>query len=155
MAADTPSQMLERYTHLTGRAALPPRWSYGMWMSRAYYQTEEIALEVANKLREHRIPCDVMLLDGRAWHEMETRFDFTWDPNRYPDPAGFVQKLRALGIRLNLWEYSYISSCNPLFNELTKKGFLLKKTDGEPYIHRWFPWPYDKTLAAPDAQRDH
>jgi len=144
LAADNPRQMIERYTHLTGRAALPPRWSYGMWISRAYYQTAEIALEVANKLREHKIPCDVLLLDGRAWHTMEDRFDFQWDAERYPDPAGFVQKLRNLGIRLNLWEYSYLSTRNPLFNELSEKGYFLKKTSGEPYIHRWFSWPYDK-----------
>jgi alpha-D-xyloside xylohydrolase len=145
ITADSPAQMIERYTHLTGRAALPPRWSYGMWISRAYYRTAEIALEVAEKLRQHQIPCDVLLLDGRAWHTMEDRFDFQWDPARYPDPAGFVQKLRSLGIRLNLWEYSYLSTRNPLFNELAEKGYLLKLPSGEPYIHRWFPWPYDKS----------
>jgi alpha-D-xyloside xylohydrolase len=145
ITADSPAQMIERYTHLTGRAALPPRWSYGMWISRAYYRTAEIALEVAEKLRQHKIPCDVLLLDGRAWHTMEDRFDFQWDPARYPDPAGFVCKLRNLGIRLNLWEYSYLSTRNPLFNELAEKGYLLKLPSGEPYIHRWFPWPYDKS----------
>ena len=145
IAANDPAGMLERYTHLTGRAALPPRWSYGMWISRAYYRTAEIALEVAQKLRERQIPCDVLLLDGRAWHTMEDRFDFQWDPARYPDPAGFVQKLRSLGIRTNLWEYPYISTRNPLFNELSEKGYLLRLPSGEPYIHRWFPWPYDKS----------
>jgi alpha-D-xyloside xylohydrolase len=145
IAADHPAGMLERYTFLTGRAPQPPRWSYGMWMSRAYYRTAEIALDVAEKLREHRIPCDVMLLDGRAWHTMEDRFDFQWDPARYPNPAEFVQKLRGMGIRLNLWEYSYLSTRNPLFNELAAKGYLLKNADGTPYIHRWFPWPYDKS----------
>ena len=145
IAADSPAQMIERYTHLTGRTALPPRWSYGMWMSRAYYQTAEIALEVAEKLRQHKIPCDVLLLDGRAWHTMEDRFDFQWDRSRYPDPAGFVKKMRALNIRLNLWEYSYISTRNPLFKELADKGFLLKLPSGEPYIHRWFPPPFDES----------
>jgi alpha-D-xyloside xylohydrolase len=145
IAASSPAEMIERYTHLTGRAALPPRWSYGMWMSRAFYRTAEIALGVAEKLREHKIPCDVLLLDGRAWHTMEDRFDFQWDPARYPDPAAFVRKLRALGIRLNLWEYSYISTRNPLFTELAEKGYLLKLPSGEPYIHRWFPWPFDKS----------
>ncbi len=145
IAADSPARMIERYTALTGRSALPPRWSYGMWMSRAYYQSAEIALDVADKLRVHQIPCDVLLLDGRAWHTMEDRFDFQWDARRYPNPSGFVQRLRKLGIRTNLWEYSYISTQNPLFNELNEKGYLLKNTDGTPYVHRWFPWPYDKS----------
>ncbi|NLG71254.1 MAG: alpha-xylosidase [Chloroflexi bacterium] len=145
IAAHSPAEIIERYTHLTGRAALPPRWSYGMWMSRAYYKTAEEALTVAETLRRRQIPSDVILLDGRAWHRMETRFDFTWDPERYPDPAAFVQKLRSMGFRLNLWEYSYISTRNPLFNEQAEKGYLLKLPTGEPYVHRWFPWPYDKS----------
>ena len=144
LIADNPAAMLERYTHLTGRAGLPPRWSYGVWISRAYYLTAEIALEVAEKLRSHKIPCDVLLLDGRAWHTMEDRFDFQWDKARYPDPVGFIQKLRHLGIRLNLWEYSYLSTRNPLFNQLADKGYFLKNVDGTPYIHRWFPWPDDE-----------
>lgn len=144
IVADSPAAILERYTHLTGRSPKPPRWSYGVWMSRAYYGTAEIALDVAQKLRERQIPCDVLVLDGRAWHKMETRFDFQWDPVRYPDPAGFVKKLRDLGIRTNLWEYPYISTRNPLLNELAEKGYLLKKQNGEVYIHRWYPWPFDK-----------
>lgn len=146
IAGESPAQIIEAYTHLTGRAPTPPRWSYGMWMSRAYYRTAEAALDVAEKLVERNIPCDVLLLDGRAWHTMEDRFDFQWDSKRYPNPVEFVQKLRALGIRLNLWEYSYLSSCNPLFNELAEKGYLLKNPDGTPYVHRWLPWPYDETI---------
>jgi alpha-D-xyloside xylohydrolase len=145
IAGQTPAEILERYTLLTGRTPLPPRWSYGVWMSRAYYRTAEITLDVAEKLREHRIPCDVLVLDGRAWHKMDVRNDFQWDTERYPDPAGFVRKLRGMGFRLNLWEYSYLSTRNPLFTELAEKGYLLKKPSGEPYIHRWFPWPFDKS----------
>ncbi len=144
LAADTPAGLLRQYTHLTGRAPQPPRWSYGVWMSRAYYHTADEALEVVRTLRQRRIPCDVLLLDGRAWHKMETRFDFQWDPERYPDPAAFVAELRRLHIRLNLWEYPYISVKNPLFNELAARGYLLKNEAGEPYVHRWLPWPFSE-----------
>ncbi len=144
IAAQSPAQMLERYTFLTGRTPQPPRWSYGVWMSRAYYRTAEIAREVAETMRARKLPFDVLVLDGRAWHKMDVRNDFQWDLQRYPDPAGFVQKMRALGVRLNLWEYSYISSKNPLFTELAEKGYLLKTPSGQPYIHRWFQWPFDK-----------
>jgi len=146
IAGESPREIIEAYTHLTGRAPQPPRWSYGMWMSRAYYKTAETALEAAEKLVAHQIPCDVLLLDGRAWHTMEDRFDFQWDVKRYPNPPEFVQKLRSLGIRLNLWEYSYLSTYNPLFIELAEKGYLLKNPDGTSYIHRWLPWPYDETI---------
>ena len=146
LVGKTPAEILERYTNLTGRPPRLPTWSYGIWMGRAYYQTADELLEAAQGMREREIPCDVMLLDGRAWHKMETRFDFSWDHERYPNPAEFVQQVRDMGLRLCLWEYPYVSTYNPLFNELAAKGYLLKTTDGEPYIHRWLPEPFDLTM---------
>lgn len=144
--ADSPAEMLPKYTSLTGRTALPPLWSYGMWMSRAFYKTADEIMEVAHKLRERRIPCDVLTLDGRAWHKATTRFDFSWDPDRYPDPASFVRNLRDMNYRLCLWEYSYLSSTNPLFAELAQKNYMLRTPEGEVYIHRWLPPPNDKAI---------
>ncbi len=143
IAGDSPAALIDIYTSLTGKTRQPPRWSYGAWMSRAYYQTAEDALAAARRLREEEIPSDLIVLDGRAWHKMETRFDFQWDPERYPHPEEFVKQLKELNFRLCLWEYPYISIHNPLFNELADKGYLLKNENGEPYIHRWLPWPFD------------
>jgi len=143
MTGNTPAEILDKYTSLTGKAQQPPRWSYGAWMSRAYYQTAEETLDVAEKLRKREIPCDVIVLDGRAWHKMETRFDFQWDEDRYPEPAEFVSRLDKMDFHLCLWEYPYISTRNPLFNELVEKGFLLKTRLGDPYIHSWLPYPFD------------
>ncbi len=145
-SGETPAKILEQYTWLTGRAPLPPRWSYGMWMSRAFYKTADELLQVAHKLREHQIPCDVITLDGRAWHPAETRFDFSWDPERYPDPAGFVARLKEMNLRLCLWEYPYLSTRNPLFAELDQRKFFLSNPDGSTYIHRWFPPPMDTMI---------
>ncbi len=78
---------MERYTFLTGRAPHAAALELRHLDVQGLLQDREIALEVAEKLRERRIPCDVMVLDGRAWHTMEVRFDFHWDPERYPDPA--------------------------------------------------------------------
>ena len=144
--ADTPAEMISKYTTLTGRTALPPRWSYGAWFSRAYYSTADEILEVAHKLRERRIPADVLTLDGRAWHKSETRFDFSWDPDRYPDPQEFVHGLRAMDYRLCLWEYSYLSDLNPMFGELAEKKYLLQDKNGDTYIYRWMPPPNDRII---------
>jgi alpha-D-xyloside xylohydrolase len=140
---DTPQEIIERYTHLTGRTSVPPVWGYGTWMARAFYRTADELLDVAKKLRNRRLPSEVILLDGRAWHKPETRFDFRWDPDRYSDPDAFVQTLKDMNFRLCLWEYPYISTLNPLFTELAEKGFLLRTKTGKPYIHKWLPEPFD------------
>ncbi len=146
LAAPTPAGLLERFTLVTGRTPLPPRWSFGAWMSRAYYRTAQEALEAARALREERIPCDVLLLDGRAWLKVETRFAFEWDAERYPDPSAFVRDLRALGFRLCLWEYPYVSVRHPLFAELAERGYLLRDDGGAPYIHEWDAEPFGELL---------
>lgn len=147
LAAPTPADLLERYTHLTGRTPLPPRWSYGVWMSRAWYRTADDALEAAKTMRARRIPCDVLTLDGRAWLVVETRFGFEWDRSRYPDPEAFARSIKALHYRLCVWEYPYVSVHNPLFAELAEKGYLLRTETGEPYVYHWDPRPFGTLLS--------
>lgn len=146
LAAPTPAEMLARFTHLTGRAPLLPRWGLGVWMSRCYYRTADEAMTTARTLRERDIPCDVLVLDGRAWLKVETRFGFEWDADRYPDPATFVGQLKALGFHICAWEYPYISIHNPLFAELAEKGYLLRTPEGETYVYEWLPDPFDDLL---------
>jgi alpha-D-xyloside xylohydrolase len=136
-AADTPARILDAYTDLTGRAPEVPRWSLGLWVSRAYYKTPEEAVGVAAKLRERRIPCDVITLDGRAAWKVETRFNFRWDPDRFADPRASLAAIRQHHLRVCVWEYPYVSIHDPLFQELVAKEFLLRNAYGDPYVFSW------------------
>jgi alpha-D-xyloside xylohydrolase len=146
IVADEPEEMLSRYTYLTGRCEIPPRWGYGIWLSRAFYQDADEVLRVAQKLRRSKVPADVIVLDGRAWHDVTNRFDFSWDLERYPDPQAFIEALGRENLRLCLWEYPYIATSNPLFSELAEKGFLLKDENGEPCLQTWHLWPFEEDL---------
>src|SRR3712207_8080225 len=44
IAGPTPAEVLDRYTGLTGRPALPPKWAFGSWMSsgRSEEHTSEL-----------------------------------------------------------------------------------------------------------------
>ena len=137
LAGDTPAAMLDLYTQLTGRAPEVPRWSLGLWVSRAYYKTPEEAADVAARLRERRIPCDVLTLDGRAAWNVETRFDFQWDPARFPDPAAAIARIKAHHMRVCVWEYPYVSIHSPLFQELASRRYLLTTDQGDPYVFGW------------------
>ena len=136
-AADAPAEILARYAKLTGHAPRVPRWSLGLWVSRAYYQTPEEAAEIAARLRERKVPADVITLDGRAAWKVETRFDFTWDPDRFPDPATAIARIKAHDMRVCVWEYPYVSIHSPLFNELAGRGYLLTDEAGDAYVFGW------------------
>jgi alpha-D-xyloside xylohydrolase len=136
-AADTPAGILDLYTQLTGRPAPVPMWGLGLWVSRAYYETPEEAAEVAAKLRARKVPCDVLTLDGRAAWNVETRFDFEWDRERYPDPQAALAAIKAHDLRICVWEYPYVSVHSPLFADLASRGYLLTNANGDPYVFAW------------------
>ncbi len=136
-AGDAPAGILDAYTQLTGRAPPVPRWSLGLWVSRAYYKTPDEAVAVAQTLRQRRIPCDVLTLDGRAAWKVETRFNFEWDPERFADPRASLAAIRAQHLKVCVWEYPYVSVHAPLFVELAAHGYLLKTAEGDPYVFGW------------------
>ena len=136
-AGATPASIVDLYTQLTGRAPAVPRWSLGLWVSRAYYRTPEEAVAVAKKLRERRIPCDVLTLDGRAAWKVETRFNFRWDPDRFRDPKASLAAIRAEHLRVCVWEYPYVSVHDPLYTELAQRHYLLTNDMGEPLVFGW------------------
>ncbi|RME65628.1 MAG: glycoside hydrolase family 31 protein [Alphaproteobacteria bacterium] len=143
------AELLGHYTALTGRAPVPPLWSLGVILSKAYYRTADEILAVAREVRSRRMPCDTITFDGRAWQDTDTRFHFGWDPKRYPDPQPVLDELKALGFKICVWEYPLVSTKGALFDELAKKGWLLKdRRTGEAYRHEWDPEPFGKVLTA-------
>jgi alpha-D-xyloside xylohydrolase len=156
IAADAPAGVVDAYTQLTGRPAAVPGWSLGLWVSRAFYKTPEEAAETAAKLRAHKIPCDVLTLGGRAAWDVGTRFDFTWDPARYPDPRAALAAIKQHKLRVCVWEYPYVSVHSPLFVELASRNYLLTTPEGDPYVFAWNTAPElralgDSLAPAPDS----
>ena len=138
LAADSGAAMVALYTELTGRAPVPPQWSLGVILSKAYYRDAEELLATARKVREEGMPCDVITLDGRAWQDTETRFAFEWDVSRYPEPRLVIDELKALNFKVCVWEYPLVSVNHPLFDHMATNGWLLKHRDtGDTYRYQW------------------
>ena len=136
-AGDAPQDLINHYHFLTGKPAMVPRWGLGAWYSKAYYRTFDEALDAAKTIRALNLPGDVITLDGRAWLDTHTRFAFEFDPARYPDPPKALKRLKALGFKVCVWEYPYISIHHPLFKALSDKGYLIRKRDSLPLVIDW------------------
>ncbi len=132
----TPREVLEHYTALTGRSMVPPRWAFGVWMSRCMYRTRAEVEAVVEGMRARDLPLDVIHVDplwlkGRAGRVLDS-CDFVWDEEAFPDPAGFVRWLRERGVRLSLWENPYVPRAGEMFEEGRSRGFLALAPDGTP-----------------------
>jgi len=137
-ASNSGADLIDQYTRITGKAPVPPEWSLGVILSKAYYKDADELLEVARAVREQKMPCDVITLDGRAWQDTDSRFAFEWDVTRYPNPKAVMDELKALNFKVCIWEYPLVSVTNPLFDRMAKKGWLLKdKRTGEAFRYQW------------------
>ncbi|MDA3913739.1 TIM-barrel domain-containing protein [Oleiagrimonas sp.] len=147
------AELLGSYTDLTGRAPVPPLWSLGLILSKAYYRTPEEVLEVAREVRRRGMPCDTITFDGRAWQDTETRFAFEWDPKRFDNPREVLAQLKDMDFRICVWEYPLISTRHPWFEELQSKGWLLTDAaTGKAYRYSWETEAFGKVLTPlPDS----
>jgi alpha-D-xyloside xylohydrolase len=128
-----PKQVLDEYTNLTGKAAMPPLWSFGFWMSRITYFSEEDGRGVAKKLRDHKIPSDVIHFDT-GWFETDWRCDYEFSKTRFNDPAAMIKDFKKDGFETCLWQLPYFVPKNLLYDEIISKGLHVKGPKGNvPY----------------------
>ncbi len=128
-----PNDILNEYTNLTGKAAMPPLWSFGFWMSRITYFSEAQGREVVNKLRENKIPADVLHFDT-GWFETDWRCDYKFSNTRFKDPVKMMSDFLKDGIHTSLWQLPYFVPKNSLFPEIIKKRLFVKDKKGNlPY----------------------
>lgn len=124
----TPKEILSSYTELTGRSPMPPLWSFGLWMSRITYDSEEQVRNVAKKLREERIPADVIHLDT-GWFEDDWKCDYEFSKNRFNDPKQMIKDLNNEGFKISLWQLPYFTPTNKYFNELLNNNLVIRDCD--------------------------
>ncbi len=97
IAGPHPRDVVQRYTQLTGRAPLPPRWALGYHQSRWSYFPENRVRRLADTFRQEKVPADTLWLDIDYQDEFKP---FTWSAERFPDPAKLVSDLREQGFRV-------------------------------------------------------
>jgi alpha-D-xyloside xylohydrolase len=129
-----PAKILELYANLTGRAPLPPKWTFGLWLSSGgrYRNQAEIERLIAG-LERHEIPADVIHIDT-WWMRPRKYCDFRVDREAFPRLEQLIEKTHARGLKLSLWEHPYISVESDLFEEGKAKGYFVRRQDGEVYV---------------------
>jgi len=142
-------EILEAYTWLTGRTALPPLWSLGYHQCRWFKYTQEAVERLAQRHRDNAIPCDALWLDIEY---MDGYRVFTWDSEAFPDPAAMLDRLAAKGFRL-------ITIVDPgvkyepgywVFDQALARDLLCKTEGHDVYIGQ--VWPGN--TAFPDFVRE-
>ena len=141
----SPKKVLEDYANLTGKTPLPPIWALGNQQSRWTYFPEKRVREIADGFRSNKIPADVIYLDIDYMDEFRV---FTWDKQRFPDPAKMIGDLKKDGFRtvLIIDPGIKVDPKYQTYSDGKKAGVFVKNPDGTELNRE--VWP--KSSAFPD-----
>ena len=125
----SPKEILYEYTAITGRSPMLPLWSFGTWMSRITYFSQEEGLDIAKQLRQHRIPADVIHFDT-GWFGVDWQCDYEFAKDRFKDPVGMLKQLKKDGFHTCLWQLPYFTPKNRFFGEIVRNNLHVRNADG-------------------------
>ena len=109
-------------TQFTGRPALPPAWSFGLWLTTSFTTNYDEATvnSFIDGMAERDLPLHVFHFDC-FWMKAFQWCDFEWDPVTFPDPEGMIRRLKEKGLKVCVWINPYIGQKSPVFNELKER----------------------------------
>ena len=157
----TIEEIIAAYMKIFGPALLPPKYSFGIWISANHWNSRKAVEEQLRELEEYGFPASVMVLE--AWSDEATfyiwngaeyepkpdggahtceEFDFSKSPC-WPDPESMIRKLHEKDIRLVLWQIPVYKKqgmdervCRQLEldrENAVRKALCVRKEDGSPY----------------------
>nr|WP_319776607.1 alpha-xylosidase [uncultured Sphaerochaeta sp.] len=139
IAGNTGKEVLGRYTRLSGRPALVPPWSFGLWLSTSFVTDydEKTVHHFIDGMAQRKIPLQVFHFDCFWMREFQW-VDFSWDSRQFPDPKAMLKGLHDRGLKVCVWINPYVAQKSAMFDEGMEQGYLVQKSDGS--IWQWDRW---------------
>lgn len=124
--------VLRSYTAMTGRPALPPAWSFGLWLSTSFTTNydEATTSSFIQGMADRDIPLSVFHFDC-FWMREFRWCDFQWDERVFPDTQAMLQRYKDRGLKICVWINPYVAQNTALFEEGRREGYLLQRADGK------------------------
>lgn len=126
--------VLKNYTNLTGKPALPPAYSFGLWLSTSFTTNydEETINSFIDGMADRDIPLQVFHFDCFWMKEFEW-CNFEWDTRQFPNPPAMLKRLHDKGLEVCVWINSYVGQRSKLFDIGKEKGYFIKNLDGSVF----------------------
>lgn len=135
----TPKDTVRLYTELLGKPALPPSWSFGLWLTTSFTTSydEDTVTSFIQGMEERDIPLHTFHFDC-FWMKAYEWCNFTWDPDTFPDPEAMLKRYKERGLHICVWINSYIGQKSSMFDEGMDNGYFVKNLDGSVWqCDRW------------------
>ncbi|KFZ01022.1 hypothetical protein V501_10271 [Pseudogymnoascus sp. VKM F-4519 (FW-2642)] len=126
-AGDSPAEIVEAYSGVTGTVPMMPEYGLGFWQCKLRYQTQEELLEVAREYKRRDLPIDLIVIDFFHW---ALQGDWKFDPTYWPDPDAMIAELKSLNIELMVSIWPTVDKRADNYPEMLENGYLIRVDRG-------------------------
>lgn len=130
-AADTPSEIVEMYADVTGKAPMMPEFAMGFWQCKLRYADQEEVLRIAREYYRRNLPLKVIVIDFFHWPHQG---DWKFDPDYWPNPKAMADELHQMGIKLMVSVWPTVEDGSENSQEMIEKGLLIRSNSGINYV---------------------
>lgn len=130
VTGDTPAEIEQAYSNVTGKVPMMPEYGLGFWQSKLRYQTQEELLCVAREYKRRNLPLDVIVIDYFHW---PYQGDWKFDKRYWPNPKKMVDELNSLGIELMVSIWPTVDARSENYASMLEQGYLIQTERGIRY----------------------
>ena len=150
----TVKDVISTYTDLTGKPALPPAWTFGLWLTTSFTTeyNEDTVIHFIEGMIERCIPLSAFHFDCYWMKDFEWT-NFEWNESLFPDPEKMIARIHKMGVRVCLWINPYIAQKSPFFKEGLEHNYFVNTGSGD--VWQWDRWQAGMALVDftnPDAK---
>ncbi|OBT72124.1 hypothetical protein VF21_09169 [Pseudogymnoascus sp. 05NY08] len=133
----TPKEIIQKYAIITGRPALAPAWTFGLWLSTSFTTDydETTVNTFLDGMSDRDISTSVFHFDC-FWMKGFEWCDFKFDKDMFPDARGQIKRMKERGLHICCWINPYIAQESEIFDEGVEGGYFIRRSDGSV-------WQYD------------
>lgn len=127
-SGDSPKQITEQYTEMTGRTPDMPENLLGLWQSKLRYRTPEEVLEIVEGYHERGIQLSTIAIDYFHWPKQG---EYRFDKDFWPEPEKLVKTLKEkynVEPLISIWPTVQSDAYN--YEEYMQGGYLVKVNRG-------------------------
>lgn len=121
-------EVISSYRELSGNAPMMPRWALGYIHCRERFKTQKELLETSKEFRKRKLPLDVVVQDWMYWGKYGWNA-MKFDEQNYPDPAGMVNELHQMNMRLMISVWSKIDPTSDVGKGAERGGHYIPGTE--------------------------
>src|SRR5207249_4636240 len=124
-AGDSLADVLNRYTEATGRAPIPPRWTFGYMQARNAYINWSEVYSAKDSFRTNDLPCDALFLDYQWFGSSCEMGKLDWNTGAFPSPAQNISTLASNGFKTVLIHEPYVNNQQANFTQGSSLKYLM------------------------------